>query len=88
MEVLHTQLEMDIEQVDVQEGSADEDTELRKALKLSLGERLTDNENAIDISADTRGYELFLGEIFSFIMKHLSYAFEEESSVESLVKLV
>ncbi|MGK3746908.1 MAG: hypothetical protein ACI90V_013771, partial [Bacillariaceae sp.] len=84
-------MEMDVEQVDVQEGSNDEDEELQKALKLSLGENLTDNDNSQDLSADHRGYEYFLGELFSFVMEQFSCAFKKErcdNSVESLIKLV
>mmetsp|Transcript_16649 Transcript_16649/g.19200 ORF Transcript_16649/g.19200 Transcript_16649/m.19200 type:complete len:2254 (-) Transcript_16649:59-6820(-) len=81
-------MEMDVEQVDVQEGSCDEDEELRKALKLSLGENLIENENTIDLSTDHRGYEYFLGEIFSFVMEQLPCAFKRGHSVESLIKLV
>jgi hypothetical protein len=84
-------MEMDVEQVDVQEGSDDEDEELQKALKLSLGENLTDNDNSQDLSADHCGYEYFLGKLVSFVMDQFSCAFKKErcdNSVESLIKLV
>lgn len=92
-------MEMDVEQLDVEtihpkaligsEGSVDEDEELQKALKLSLGESVSDISQQ-DLSADHRGYEYFLGELYSFVMEQLSCAFRKDrcdSSMESLIKL-
>mmetsp|Transcript_15124 Transcript_15124/g.35077 ORF Transcript_15124/g.35077 Transcript_15124/m.35077 type:complete len:1358 (+) Transcript_15124:2-4075(+) len=43
------------------------------------------------LSADHRGYEYFLGELYSFVMEQLTMAFKNErcsNSTESLIKLV
>jgi hypothetical protein len=93
-------MEMDVEQVEVQyahpqvllpsQGSCDDDADHKKALKLSLGENLNDGSQQ-DLSADHRGYEYFLGELYSFVMEQLAFAFKKErcnSSAESLIKLV
>jgi len=93
-------MEMDVEQLDVEsihsqtqtvsEGSIDKDSELHTTLKLSLEENSGDS-NQPDLSADHRGYEYFLGELYSFVMEQVSCAFKKErcdNSMECLIRLV
>ena len=91
-------IEMDVEQVDVQythsqssslpsQRSGDGHEDHQKVSKLSLGEN---DGIQKDLSADHRGYEYFLGELFSFVMEQLTFSFKKKrcnSSIETLIKL-
>ena len=94
-------MEMDVEELEVPYAhpqvfspphvSCDNDDEAhQKASKLTTGENL-DDSNQQDLSGDHRGYDYFLGELYSFVMEQLSFAFKKErcnSSTECLIKLV
>jgi hypothetical protein len=71
---------MDIKQVEIlsskRQGSSeeaiDEDEELQKAIKQSLGENVNDYPQQDDLDVGYRGYEEFLGAVFTFVMEKLS----------------
>jgi hypothetical protein len=89
---------MDIKQVEIlsskRQGSSEEaindDEELQKALKLSLGENVIDDVQQDDLAQGYRGYEEFLGALFAFVMEKLSIALKKDHcgmNVRSIIKL-
>ena len=65
---------MDVEQVDVQvtDDSAEEEEELQKALRLSLGENIEEDKRERDSAVGNQAYEDFVGHLFSSVVDLLS----------------
>lgn len=89
---------MDIKQVEIlsskRQGSSeeaiDDDQELQKALKLSLGENVVDDVQHDNLDVGYRGYEEFLGALFAFVMEKLSSTLKKDhfgTNVGSIIGL-
>jgi hypothetical protein len=88
---------MDVEQVEVKssgrqggspETSPDEDEDLQRALRLSLGETASDENETNDLPMGHQAYEHFVGHLFSSVVELLANVLKRERCVTHVGPLI